>query len=128
MKICLLAALILLISSNSALANRNPTVRSETDVQVNGVIVDWADARIVNASILIEAKGFRRVLQSDQEGQFSTRLPNGTYMISVSHPVFKISVIKKVKVFGADIRLAKIVLKVKSQPTSGKCPKGGLCL
>jgi hypothetical protein len=123
-----LAALTLLICSSFALANRKPSARTEEEVQLKGVIVDWQDARIVNASILIEAKSFRRELNSDQLGEFSTPLPIGTYRITVSHPVFKTSVIRKLKLFGSDIRLVKVMLKVKAPPTSGKCPKGSLCL
>jgi len=101
----------------------------ESDVLVRGVIVDWQDARIVNASIVVEGTNFRRELASDESGEFKVALPTGTYRVSVSHPVFKTHVIKKFKVPGSGLPVLRVMLKVKTASEGGgKCPKGRICL
>jgi Carboxypeptidase regulatory-like domain len=93
------------------------------------VVFDWQDARIIDASIVIEGKNFRRSLVADNNGEFRIALPLGTYKVIVKHPVFKTYVIKKLKVSEATNSALKVQLKVKSPTASGgKCPKGQLCL
>jgi hypothetical protein len=128
-KSCCFVVLTILIGFHCAWANRGPSADAESDAHVSGVIVDWQDARIVNASIRIEAKNFRRELNSDQSGEFNVVLPIGIYRISVSHPVFKTFVIKKLKVSGSGMSRLRVMLRVKTPTASGgKCPKGSLYL
>ncbi len=97
--------------------------------RIKGMIVDWQDARVINASIVIEAKNFRREVVSDEAGEFSVELPKGMYRIKVSHSIFKTYVIKKLKVSESNAPVMKIKLQVKTALASGgKCPKGRPCL
>ncbi len=128
-KSCSFVVLTILIGCHSARATCSLRTNAESEAQVKGVIVDWQDARIVNASIRIEAKNFRRELNSDQSGEFNVVLPIGTYRVTVSHPVFKTFVIKKLKVSRSGMSGLKVMLRVKTPIASGaKCPKGSLCL
>ncbi|HSE25723.1 MAG TPA: carboxypeptidase-like regulatory domain-containing protein [Pyrinomonadaceae bacterium] len=128
-KSCSFVVLTILIGYHCAWANSGLRADAESEAQVKGVIVDWQDARIVNASIRIEAKNFRRDLNSDESGEFNVMLPIGTYRISVSHPVFKTFVIKKLTVSGSGMSGLRVILRVKTPTASGgKCPKGSLCL
>ena len=124
----LLTALVL-VSSIRAAAYLQFRTSGESERHVKGMIVDWQDARVVNASILFEGKNFRRELASDEAGEFTVTLPIGTYRVRVSHPVFKPYVIKNFKVSASETPILKIRLNVKTPLASGgKCPKGHLCL
>ena len=123
------AASLLLLVFMRAEAIDAQTVVAEHEVELKGVIVDWQDARIIDVSIIIEGKNFRRSLVSDGNGEFRTLLPVGSYKVSVKHPVFKTYVIKKLKVSEVTNSVLKVQLKVKTPLASGgKCPRGQLCL
>ena len=125
LKYCFAASLLLLLFMQADAQS----VVAEQEVEVKGVIVDWQDARIIDVSIIIEGKNFRRSLVSDGNGEFRTLLAAGTYKVSVNHPAFKTDVIKKLKVSEAGTSALKVQLKIKPELTSGvKCPKGQLCL
>lgn len=91
------AALLLLLLFMQADAIDAQSVITEQQIELKGVIVDWQDARIIDVSINIEGKNFRRSLVSDDNGEFKTLLPVGAYKLSVRHPHFKTHVIKKLK-------------------------------
>ena len=102
---------------------------AQHEVELRGVVVDWQDARIIDASIIIEGKNFRRSLIVDNTGEFRIALPVGTYRVTVKHATFKTYVIKKLKVSEVTNPELKVQLKVKTPMASGgKCPKGQLCL
>ena len=118
------AASLLLLVFMRAQAIDAQGVVAEHEVELKGVVVDWQDARIIDASIIIEGKNFRRSLVADNIGEFRIAVPVGTYKLRVKHPTFKTYVIKKLKVSEAGNQL-----KIKPALTSGvKCPKGQLCL
>lgn len=124
LRYCFVSLLLLLFMQADA-----QSVVAEHEVELKGVIVDWQDARIINVSVIIEGKDFRRSLVSDDNGEFRTLLPVGTYKVSVKHPVFKTYVIKKLKVSEAGNSPLKVQLRIKPALTNGvKCPKGQLCL
>jgi len=128
LKYCFAASLLLLLFMRVEAIDAESVV-AEHEVELKGVIVDWQDARIINVSIIIEGKDFRRSLVSDDNGEFRTLLPVDTYKVSVKHPLFKTHVIKKLKVSEAGNSPLKVQLKIKPALTSGvKCPKGQLCL
>jgi len=105
------------------------SVVAEQEVELKGVIVDWQDARIIDASIFIEGKNLRRSLGTNDIGEFRVALPVGTYKLTVKQPVFKTYVIKKLKVSEAINPALKIQLKIKiATAGGGKCSKGHLCL
>ena len=128
LKYCFAASLVLLLFMRVEAIDAQNVVAGQ-EVELKGVIVDWQDARIINASISIEGKNLRRSLVSNDNGEFTIALPVGTYKVSVKHPVFKTYVIKKLKVSEAADSVLKVQLKIKTpQSSGGKCPKGQLCL
>ena len=123
LRYCFAASLLLLLFMRAEAIHAQSVV-AEHEVELKGVIVDWQDARIINVSIIIEGKDFRRSLISDGNGEFRTLLPVDTYKVSVKHPLFKTYVIKKLKVSEAGYSPLKVQLKIKPALTSGvKCPK-----
>jgi hypothetical protein len=126
LKYCFAVSLFLFMQSDAINAL---SVVAEQEVELKGVILDWQDARIIDASIIIEGKNLRRSLESNNEGEFKISLPVGTYKLSVRHPVFKTYMIKKLKVSEATNSVLKVQLNIKTPLASGgKCPKGQLCL
>jgi len=57
--------------------------------RIVGVVLDKNDARIVDASVKIENKDYRRQLRSDDEGRFEVELPSGIYQITVQRQGFR---------------------------------------
>ena len=116
------------VSSSAGVQTKDVIGEGESAV-LRGMIVDWQDAGISNASILVEGKNFRREVAANESGEFKVELPIGAYRVTVSHPVFKTRVIKKLKVPGSEVSALKVTLKVKTAVEGGgKCPKGRLCL
>ena len=111
------AALLILFLFVPGLAFAGLSVSPEAATEINGVVVDWQDARIVNASVVIEGNNFRSATASNQIGEFRMVLPVGTYKLTVSHPTFKTYVIKKLRILESNNAVLKITMKVKS-PTS----------
>ena len=103
-------------------------VSSKAAAEINGIVVDWQDARIVNASVVIEGNNFRSAIASNEIGEFRMVLPAGTYKLTVSQPGFKTYVIKKLRILESNNAVLKITMKVKSETSGGKCPKGHICL
>jgi hypothetical protein len=128
-QLSLILFFLLACSVSSIAGGQTKDVIGEGEAVLRGMIVDWQDARISNASIIIEAKNFRREVAANESGEFKVELPIGTYRVSVSHPVFKTKVIKKLKVPGSELPVLKVTLKVKTATEGGgKCPKGHVCL
>ena len=121
-------ALLTLFFFVRALAVADLSVSPKAPAEINGVVVDWQDARIVNASVVIEGNNFRSATASNEIGEFRMVLPVGTYKITVTRPTFKTYVIKKLRVLQSNNAVLKITMKVKSATSGGKCPKGHICL
>ena len=79
-------ALLLLVGSMRADASVQSTVTAEPLGRIKGVVVDWQDARVVNALIIVEGKNTRREFASNEDGEFKIELPKGIYRIKVTHP------------------------------------------
>jgi len=117
------------VSSSAGWQAKDVISEGGSTVPLRGVIVDWQDASILNASVIVEGKNFRREVVTGDTGEFNIALPIGTYRVTVSHPVFKTHVIKKLKVSGSELPVLKVTLKVKTATEGGgKCPKGRVCL
>jgi len=118
-----------LIIVSPALANHlQKKLEAQSLAKTAGVIVDWQDARIPDAFILVEGKSFRRELRSDGLGEFTTELPIGSYRLTIRHPTFKTRKIK-LKVTRPSPQIVKVSLQVKTaQASGGKCRKDSLCL
>jgi len=65
--------------------------QSETTGKVSGVILDRGDARVPKAKIIVERKGFRSELISEDDGRYEIELPVGSYTITVTHVGFHAS-------------------------------------
>ncbi len=74
--------------------------------RIVGVVLDKNDARIVNASVKIENKDYRRQLLSDDEGRFDIELPPGIYQITVQRQGFRKS---KLSPFRANAGVQELV-------------------
>ena len=57
--------------------------------RVAGVVFDANDARIVGATITVENAEVKKIVRSDDEGQFEVSVPSGTYHVTVEQPGFK---------------------------------------
>jgi len=115
--------------SSSAGGQTKDVIGEGESAVLRGMIVDWQDAGISNASVIVESKNFRREIAANESGEFKVELPIGTYRVTVSHPVFKTRVIKKLTVPGAELPALKVTLKVKTATEGGgKCSKGRVCL
>jgi len=59
------------------------------DGKIKGAILDVNDARVTNAGITIEGNKIKRVVKSDDQGQFEVSLPAGSYQITVKANGFR---------------------------------------
>jgi hypothetical protein len=59
------------------------------DGKIKGAILDVNDARVANASITIEGNKIKRVVKSDDQGQFEISLPPGRYQVTVKANGFR---------------------------------------
>ena len=63
--------------------------------KIMGVVLDKHDARVVHAQIKVEGKvegsEFKWTGETDDAGDFTVKVPTGTYRIYVSAPGFRIS-------------------------------------
>ncbi|HWS85646.1 MAG TPA: carboxypeptidase regulatory-like domain-containing protein [Pyrinomonadaceae bacterium] len=62
--------------------------QSADEGRVNGAVADTNGAYVVRASVRIESGATRRELSTNDEGVYDTRLPAGTYRLTVSAPGF----------------------------------------
>jgi hypothetical protein len=78
MKLTFLTIIFVLVISISSFAQS-----SKYAGKLSGLVLDEGDARVVNVKIIIEGKKFRRVIKSNDEGQFEIWLRKGRYEIRV---------------------------------------------
>ena len=83
-----IVVVFLILGTTTLLGQQRPVSSQETG-KIQGVVLDVNDARIMGAAIVIENGGIKRELKSSSEGDFETRLPAGTYQISVKANGFR---------------------------------------
>ena len=90
-KITSIVFLSLVLSVLNVYGKAKPGQRPEAaqTSRIVGVVLDKNDARIVDASVKIENKDYRRQLRSDDEGRFEVELPPGIYQITVKRQGFR---------------------------------------
>ncbi len=77
-----------------------------------GLVLDAGEARVVAARVIIESKGFRREVTSDNEGNYEVELPEGKYKIHAERADFYPSKKKSVRVNSNSTTRFDIILKV----------------
>ena len=73
----------------NAAPNLHQSSAAQPTGKLRGVILDLRDARVANASIMIENKNVIYGLKSDEEGKFEIDVPVGVYQIKVESPCFR---------------------------------------
>ncbi len=66
--------------------------------KIAGVVLDINDARIADATVIIERAKFKRELRSGDAGEFEIELPAGVYQITVEKHGFNRFVVESLKV------------------------------
>lgn len=74
------------------------SVLGQTVGGVKGTVTDPGKGLIVNARVYIENTGFQRTLISNDDGEYSCRLPDGEYRIRVKQDGFKPSKVKRIRI------------------------------
>ncbi len=104
-----------LVLITSALINAAPNIRQSSPAQstgkLRGVIVDLHDARVANASIMIENKNVIYGIKSDEEGKFEIDVPVCIYQVRVESHCFRKFRRKNLRVLPDTIKEIKIVLE-----------------
>lgn len=96
------------------------------DGSLQGIVVDWQEARIPGAQVLVVGKRLKGEMRTDAKGEFEIQLPAGKYRVEVRTPGFKPFVKKGIKIpDGAPVSL-RIPLSVVQ--FNLKCPRDGVCL
>jgi hypothetical protein len=93
---------------------------------LKGAVLDQMGARVARAKIRVKSKVIECELESDEMGNFSVHLPQGTYQIVIESPGFKVAKLSKVRV-DESVSEIEVILKVK-ELKYGKCPRGKICL
>lgn len=104
-----------LISFCVALSPEVPRLASAAEQQTGkiiGVILDANDARVVNATVLIDNGKVKREVKSGEEGEFEVWLPAGRYRITVEANGFRRFVHPPVKVKAKVTKTINIHLEV----------------
>ena len=89
----LVVVLIISIVSLAAAQSKVSLPALDSNAKLSGLIVDEGDARIAAAEIVIEGKGFRRVLTSNNDGSYSVQIPQGKYKVVVQRSGFYVRTI-----------------------------------
>jgi hypothetical protein len=82
MKLTFLTTILILLILTVSFAQTSAVKRKPVG-KLSGLVLDEGDARVVNVKIIIKGKKFRRVIKSNDEGQFEIWLPKGRYEIRV---------------------------------------------
>jgi hypothetical protein len=82
MKLTFLTTILILLISTVSFGQTSAVKRKPVG-KLSGLVLDEGDARAVNIKIIVEGKKFRRVIKSNDEGQFQIWLPKGRYEIRV---------------------------------------------
>ena len=98
-----------------------------TSGKIKGTVVDWQNARVTGARIVIQNSQFRRILKSDGEGCFEIELPAGKYKVIVNSMGFKKYEQKSVEIKKGAVLIYDIKLEVTPTMTQ-RCPPKKVCL
>jgi len=94
-----LSSLVVLFLVGLALLSMTPMFSiAGNNGRVSGTVVDAKQGRIIGATVTIRAKKFKRVIKSDQRGEFQIDLPAGRYQIIAKAYLFQQKVIEEVEV------------------------------
>jgi hypothetical protein len=86
MKLTKCTCLALIVLSFSLVLKAQTVSQSpapEASGKLSGLILDPGEARVVGAKIIVEAKGFRREVISNDDGGYEVSLPEGKYKVRV---------------------------------------------
>ena len=86
MKLMICIGLMLLFLTSGLIPNAQAIGQSSSPIPtgtLSGLILDSVEARVSRAQIIIEAKGFRRVIMSADDGSYEIALPEGKYKVRV---------------------------------------------
>ena len=109
-----LTILILAVSFASSAESMSmiQTSSSAPSGKLAGLVLNAGEARVPAARVIIEAKGFRREVTSDDEGNYEIELPAGKYKIHAERDEFYPSKKKSVRVNSNSTTKFDIILKV----------------
>ena len=112
--ILFLAALILATSlvSSAESTSMIQTSSSAPGGKLAGLVLDAGEARVPAAKVIVESKGFRREVTSDNEGNYEIELPAGKYRIHAERDDFYPSKKRSVRVNSSTTTTFDIILKV----------------
>ena len=74
-------------------------------------MLDLQGARVTEASIVLDGKGIRREIVSDEAGNFLLEVPAGVYRLTVKGHCFKLHQRKALRVVAGKSRELKVVLE-----------------
>lgn len=83
-------------------------------------------ARVLNTTIILENKSFKKEITVDQEGFYEVEVPAGTYLVKAQGPGSRQSRVK-IAILPDATRTLNIMLEYLPQKPV-RCPKGALCL
>jgi uncharacterized membrane protein len=112
MKIKSLSVAALLLVTGTLLLGINDTSSASSPGKIKGVILDVNDARVVNAIIKVEGDELKRLLKSDDKGQFEISLPPGAYQITIEANGFRRFVYSSLKVKADQTEMINIHVEV----------------
>ena len=104
-------ALLTLLLVSTCVAQEQPAL-------LTGTVADAHNARIVSATVQIEApSGITRTIQVDKEGVFNIRdLTPGTYQLQVAAPGFMPQQIRDIQIGPGEQRKIAVMLRVEPMP------------
>ena len=82
------SAIVVTAASLCAAAAAGQSLSDAAGARVNGAVSDTNGAYIARARVTVESGATRRELSTNDEGVYDTRLPAGTYRLTVSAPGF----------------------------------------
>ena len=124
---CVVVLLFVPVRIHSASLQNLEEKKQLLETGLKGTVFDPLEARGGRARITVESKSIKRELDADEMGNFSLKLPPGTYQIVVESPGFQVAKLKKKVRVGEGISEVRVVLKVK-KIKYGKCPGPEPCI
>ncbi len=104
---------LLLALGAAAQTERKTSTPERRDVgKIKGVVVDKNDARVVGATVSIGNAKSRRVVETNEEGEFEAELPAGVYRVRVKANGFRQFVLSPFEVEPGVTRTIDVRLKV----------------
>jgi hypothetical protein len=101
MKLITNICLVLLLRTSNLVTNAQSISQSSSltlNGTLSGLILDPVEGRVTRAQIIIEAKGFRRMIKSADDGSYEIALPEGKYKVRVQLDGFYPSRKKSVRI------------------------------